>query len=79
MLRSRAEKRLVLSGFSSAVLRGQGVTTFSLKNAFLLRNKIEVIIRERITTYLGFSCVGKSYVGLSNIGKTYVGKSNAIK
>ena len=47
----------------------QGVTTFSLKNAFLLRNKIKVIIRELITTYLGFSCVGK----------TYVGKSNAIK
>ena len=60
--------------------RGQGVTTFSLKNAFLLRNKTEVIIPESIiTTYLGFSYVGKAYVGLSNIGKTYVGKSNAIK
>ena len=39
MLRSRAEKRLVLSGFSSAVLTEQGEYIFSLKIALLPRNK----------------------------------------
>ena len=57
----------------------QGIYTFFLKNAFLLRNKTVVTIRGSITAYVGFPYVGKAYIGLSNIGKTYVEKSNAIK
>lgn len=42
MLRSRAEKSLVSSGFAGAVLTGQGVYTLPLKIGVLLRNKSTV-------------------------------------
>ncbi len=39
LLRSRGRKSLVLCGFAGAFLARQGIYTFSLKTAFLLRNK----------------------------------------
>jgi len=39
LLRSRGRKSLATSGFAEAILTGQGVYTFSLKIAVLLRNK----------------------------------------